>query len=404
METDDILSSVEETTSSTVRSNTSNLLVNDTYDFNFNDVDTTSEKLQLLAHHEGPRDRFSSTYFIFFAFGIGSFLPWTVFIMAGEYFDLKLWSANSTSDNLENTYESYVSAAAQSSNVTFLLVNVYITHRFTAKIRIYSALLSMLLLLLSTVVFVYIDTSQWRYQFFGITMVTIVAVNAAGAFFLGGIVGIAGMMPPKYTQAVLAGQGVAGMITSFCQVFSLLGSGGTRAVLSDSQKQRSALGYFLSSSVFIAFCLFLFRLLHNLPFAVHHFENSKNSNINTSVGDGQERKQPTQPKKWEVFKQIRKPALAVLLTSLATVFVYPAVGSLVRSTAWSQHRCQVHRNDSLFRNTTYNTSSGTAWTCTYFTPVGCFLLYNVGNAVGRLFPRCIHKQCVAYACCSYLHG
>lgn len=57
METDDILSSVEETTSSTVRSNTSNLLVNDTYDFNFNDVDTTSEKLQLLAHHEGPRDR-----------------------------------------------------------------------------------------------------------------------------------------------------------------------------------------------------------------------------------------------------------------------------------------------------------------------------------------------------------
>jgi len=63
---------------------------------------------------------------------------------------------------------------------------------------------------------------------------------------------------------------------------------------------------------------------------------------------------------WAIVKRIWIWILAVFVCFFGTLIVFPAITVLVKSTG-----------------------SGNDWSDTYFIPVGCFLLFNVGDFVGR---------------------
>ena len=68
------------------------------------------------------------------------------------------------------------------------------------------------------------------------------------------------------------------------------------------------------------------------------------------------------PKKstFKIIKQIWIWILSIFICFFGTLIVFPAITVLVKST-----------------------NTGTTWSDTYYIPVGCFLLFNVGDFIGR---------------------
>ena len=69
----------------------------------------------------------------------------------------------------------------------------------------------------------------------------------------------------------------------------------------------------------------------------------------------------TQMSTFAIIKQTWIWILSVFVCFFGTLILTPAINTLVKST-----------------------SSGNAWSDTYFIPVGCFLLFNIGDFVGRM--------------------
>ena len=57
-----------------------------------------------------------------------------------------------------------------------------------------------------TTVLVLLDTKDWTAGFFAVTITSVIVINIFSAILQGGLFGFAGMLPPRYTQAVMGGQ------------------------------------------------------------------------------------------------------------------------------------------------------------------------------------------------------
>ena len=92
---------------------------------------------------------------------------------------------------------------------------------------------------------------------FYITTAFVLVAGATAALIQAGIFGLAGRFPSVYTQAVMSGQGVAGMTVSIISLASsLAGScGGASASPTWKQIQPASFNYFLSSTVVILLTL-----------------------------------------------------------------------------------------------------------------------------------------------------
>merc|ERR1719433_2378511 len=95
-------------------------------------------------------------------------------------------------------------------NVIMFFLNTLFKHKDPLKVRMVSSVVIMTLLFIGTTALVKVDSSKWTNDFFYITIGTVILVNMATAIYQGGLFGLSGMMPPKYTGAVMTGQGIGG--------------------------------------------------------------------------------------------------------------------------------------------------------------------------------------------------
>lgn len=336
-----------------------------------------------------PVDKFNIVYFVMVIQGVGTLLPWNMFITAHAYFQEKLQGTGWT-----HSFESYFSIAAMAPNVIMFLLNTLFKHKFTIQVRMLTSVCIMTLCFVLTTVLVLIDTTNWRAEFFYITIGTIVVINMGSAVYQGGLFGVCGMMPQKYTGAVMTGQGVGGTFAALASIFSLLGG---------KNAQSSGFGYFMSATVVLTICLVTYIMLHKLKFARHYIaphEERKEIKFPSIQADQIERLANWQippkksgnyshstlsldheallgvnvhPKEIEiqskerpplflVFKQIAKLGVSVALVFFVTLAAFPALTSRIQP--------KVKGDDK--------------WSSTYFVPVTCFLLFNVGDFSGRL--------------------
>ena len=320
-------------------------------------------------------DWFNMAYIILYLQGVGSLLPWNFFITARGYFVEKFKSE----PDLQDTFESAFSVAAMIPNVLALLVNVFLTKQVNRNLRMIVCLVLTLLCFIATTTFVKINTTSWTKTFFGITIGIVIVINMACAIYGGTFFGVAGIIGQKYTQALMGGQGLGGTFAAVASIFSLLG---------DSEPEDSAFGYFLTAVVVICFCSIAYVIFFRLTFVnfclrrnefkgLRGSQSSVKASINaltassssvvsvTSLGStASSVAYPIQEDipYLQILRQILPMAVSVCIVFTTTLALFPSVLSGIESV---------------------NKSNGSIWTNKLFSPLSCFLLFNLGDLTGR---------------------
>ncbi|XP_074648173.1 equilibrative nucleoside transporter 1-like isoform X1 [Tubulanus polymorphus] len=327
----------------------------------------------------GPPDRFHLVYILFYVLGIGTLLPWNFFSTAKGYFLYKLRNtsipvANATNpdmlNNLQISFESYLAIAAMVPNILFLFLNTALTKRIRLKVRMVTSIVIMIIMFGFTIVLVKIDTDQWQETFLGVTLGTVVILNANGAIMQGCLFGLASMFPRRYLQSVMGGQALGGSLAALANIAAI--SAGNDDYID------SAFGYFLTATVILIICLMSYLALGVSHFAkfhaekclAHHESLDKNAAV-IDLGSNEASVPLILNRKinyFMVWRRIWFYAVSVCIIFSVTLGLFPGVLSAIVSENYGKSK----------------------WATLYFTPVICFFLFNTGDLIGRTLAAWLH--------------
>ncbi|XP_018595754.1 equilibrative nucleoside transporter 1a isoform X2 [Scleropages formosus] len=315
-----------------------------------------------------PRDRYHAVWIIFFILGLGTLLPWNFFMTATAYFTSRLKnSTNLTAseavgrNTLESTFNNVMTLCAMVPLLIFTCLNSFIHQKIPQKVRILGGLVAIFVVFLVTAIVVKVEISPLPFYVF--TMIKIVFINSFGAILQSSLFGLAGMLPASYTAPIMSGQGLAGTFAAFSMICALL---------SGSELQDSAFGYFITACMVILLAIVSYIALPKMEFFQYYLE----TNSNRASGDEENKmdllkKDPAEKMPvlndeepassssvFSIFRKIWVMALSVCFVFTITIGVFPAVTVDAQSTVATDR-------------------------ATYFIPVSCFLVFNLMDWAGR---------------------
>ncbi|XP_070577962.1 equilibrative nucleoside transporter 1-like [Ptychodera flava] len=305
----------------------------------------------------GPVDKWKLVYWIFALHGLGTLLPWNMFITAEAYFTEHKFGNVSDSAEYKDKFLSYLGIAAFVPTLCFVTVTLFIQHRTMTKSRIGYSILLMILLFALTVGLAIIDSSSWPGIFYGVTMGTVVAFNGASAVYQSSLFGFAGRLPVKYTQGVLAGQGLGGTFVSLVSILSITVASSLKA---------AAIGYFSCALAVLIICYATFVLMNKLPYVKFYLHQSHEDEDEPDDKKGEgppKRRVPAAPPFLKIFWKIKWQLFNIWMVFFVTLAIFPAVLVQVEPSG--------EVSEFKFK---------------YFTPLTCFLLFNMCDFVGSIFP------------------
>ncbi|XP_053160488.1 equilibrative nucleoside transporter 1 isoform X2 [Hemicordylus capensis] len=338
-----------------------------------------------------PQDRYKAVWLIFFILGLGMLLPWNFFMTATLYFTSRLKESHniSSADHLahanatgtggppltylQSIFSNVMTLCAMLPLLVFTCLNSFIHQRIPQQVRILCSLVAIFLVFMVTAILVKVPMEPL--PFFIVTMVKIVFINSFGAILQGSLFGLAGLLPASYIAPIMSGQGLAGTFAALAMIC---------AIASGSELETSAFGYFITACAVILLAIGSYVVLPRLDFFRYYSMKDKTEyrshgnhcEIEAKVDlikkdglNGVELKQlengATHTPNHEIsvfniFKKIWVMAMSVCLVFAVTIGVFPAVTVEVHSTI----------------------AGKTLW-AKYFTPVSCFLMFNVFDWAGR---------------------
>ncbi|KAH8298104.1 hypothetical protein KR018_006835 [Drosophila ironensis] len=302
-----------------------------------------------------PRDKYLIVFFIFLLHGLGTLMPWNMFITAKSYFeDFKLGANNTvaTDVNYRTNFMQNMGFASQIPNLLFNWLNIFVNFGGDLTSRIVYSIIFEMIILLVTIVLAMVDSSAWPGVFFWTTMVCIVLLNVCNGIYQNTIYGIAATLPIKYTGAVVLGSNLSGCFTT---LMSLLCT-----VLFES-KRTSAIYYFVTAILILLLCFDTYFALPLNKF-FRHYESLTQSGDGKSKSTAESQaKQPLRIPYWQIFKKAWPQLFNIFLTFFVTLSVFPAIQS------------NIHRSDPDF-----------VVGSDLFVLVTCFATFNVFAMLGSL--------------------
>lgn len=218
--------------------------------------------------------------------------------------------------------------------------------------RVVWSLIIEIIIFLVTVILAMVDSSAWPGTFFWATMTSVVILNMAGGIFQNTVYGMAAKLPPKYTGAVVLGSNISG---TFATVISIL-SGSIW-----SSYRKAAIYYFITAMFVILLCFdTYFAMPLNRFYRYHEImsekqqEKSRRSGINVNA----------RPPYFKIFRQSFMQLFNIFFIFFVTLSIFPAVHSKIYQQGEGEFLGFVPRN--------------------LFTPVTCFLTFNVFAMLGSL--------------------
>ena len=352
-----------------------------------------------------PVDSYRLVFIILLVHGIGTLMPWNMFINANDYFADHKLSPNYIASGeetglskaevaeLRKNFLSYLTIVAQVPNVIFNGLNLIVNlGSGNLKLRVNLMLFVEGLIFLLTIILVVVDSSKWPNAFFYITMGSVVVLNMASGVYQNCIFGTGAKFPGTYTNAILIGSNFSGTFTSTVNLLTTW--------MAPDPKQ-AALYYFITALFIIVICIVSYNLLPLIRFFRFYdqldnqqpaeedtkLESFKRvtsetsatlKNNNDDVPDNFRKTvdamvpKSTQPDdendgsylselqhKWNVFKQCWPQLLNVFLTFHVTLALFPAV------------LANTHQLQGWFDEK-------------YFSPFSCFFIFNLFALIGNL--------------------
>ncbi|KAH9488431.1 hypothetical protein Btru_052375 [Bulinus truncatus] len=320
----------------------------------------------IRSSYSEPVDRKHGVFLIFGFLGLASLLPWNFFITAKKYFDFKFRNTSLPSNvsfddekhitSMQKEFESYLSIVSNGSNLFFMIITVLLVRAIVVKYRVLASTLLITIIFIVTSALTEVDTDSWQGNFFIFTLVAATLMSGAQSVLTGSVLGLSAIFPPIYSQSAMIGQAAGGTFSALCSILTHTTGG---------DPVTSGLIFFLIATVITVLSFVAYIWLHFLSFSRYYMISLAN-NINRASDDDMPANEGDALNKVNYFKVILRKSwmycLSVCLVFLVTLSIFPAVCSLIKP--MSKQKSE--------------------WGDTYFTPVICFLLFNVGDFVGRL--------------------
>ncbi|XP_069679045.1 equilibrative nucleoside transporter 1 isoform X2 [Periplaneta americana] len=300
---------------------------------------------QAVLEMNPPTDRLRLVYITLLLHGIGTLMPWNMFITAKAYFeDYKLAGTPYVANFLP-----YVAFAAQIPNLLLNWINIFIPMGVGGSLttRIVWSILVEVVVFILTVILAMCDSSQWPEVFFTVTMITVVILNMANGVYQNTVYGMAAKLPFKYTGAVILGANISGTFTAIINVVSKF----------MSPNERTAAIYYFITALFILLACFdtYFALPLNRFYRYHELIYEKEQQAKRKQNLGAVTYTPF----CTILKQCLPQCFNVFFVFFVTLTIFPAVHSEIQMT-----------DENFFTGVRY------------YSDVTCFLTFNIGAMLG----------------------
>jgi len=287
-------------------------------ELNFKDVTMEQAVLEM----NPPKDWLHLVYFILLLHGIGTLMPWNMFITAKAYFEDYKLTDRITGNRTEyaGNFLPYVGFASQIPNLLLNWINIIIPLGAGGSLttRIVWSILVEVIVFVFTVVLAMVDSSQWPGAFFAITMCTVVILNMANGVYQNTVFGMAAKLPFKYTGAVILGTNISGTFTAIISVASKI----------ISPSERTAAIYYFITALFVLLACFdtYFALPLNRFYRYHElvYEKEQQAKRKQSVNAVSSTPFCT------ILKQCLPQCFNVFFVFFVTLTIFPAVHSEIK--------------------------------------------------------------------------
>ncbi|KAI5195425.1 hypothetical protein E4T38_09065 [Aureobasidium subglaciale] len=306
-------------------------------------------------------------YSIFLLLGVAMLWAWNMLLAAGPYFQSRFAS----SDRLLDNFQASELAVSSITNLGSMLVLSNMQARASYPRRIVMSLLINLLAftLLALSTWFALGVSANAYFAFLIFIVFVTSL-AAGLCQNGVFAFVSGFGQPRYTQAIMTGQGVAGVLPCIAQIISVLSVKQSRSDDSSTDGYKDAVpvpgtaafAYFLTATVICASTLIAFFFL--LRVHSRKAPNTTTQDMTSSLDSLVPSERKTVPFS-VLFRKLRWLSAAVFLT-FAVTMMFPIYTQRILSVNASSSSSRLFQAPS-------------------FIPLA-FLFWNAGDLLGRLLP------------------
>ena len=222
-----------------------------------------------------PEDKGNVCYWAYFSLGTGVLFPWNAFITAVDYFQ-DLYPKQHVDRVFGVTY----------MFPNLLVLGVLLLHPLglSTSHRIYVGFFLYLFCLFSVplidAVLIGDTGSEGTWTF---TVAAVALAGVADGIAQGSVFGSVTMLPSSYTQAVVSGTSVSGLVISVLRVL-------TKALISQDEKglRTSTFIYFSAAGAFCVFCIGLQYGITNTDFYQYHLKGSSSHGDVSTISKGSE--------------------------------------------------------------------------------------------------------------------
>ncbi|KAL2829779.1 nucleoside transporter-domain-containing protein [Aspergillus cavernicola] len=260
-------------------------------------------------------------YWVFFILGVSMLWAWNMFLAAAPFFHHRFQS-----DNWALThYQSSILTVSTVTNLAsvFVLAKLQESASYPRRIIVSLFINIAIFTLLAFSTLVLKDVSVTVY--FGFLMVMVCGASMATGINQNGVFAfVSGFGREEYTQAIMSGQGVAGVLPCLAQILSVLAVPEQGEEQAPGSSWKSAFACFITATGASALTLVSFVWLTKRQ-SLHVIDDNSES-INTDTD-------PTPTKTvslWSLFTRLRLPAISIYLCFVVTM-MYPVYTSKIES-------------------------------------------------------------------------
>ncbi|XP_049823647.1 equilibrative nucleoside transporter 3 isoform X2 [Aethina tumida] len=299
-----------------------------------------------------PRDKYFSTYILFYTLGMISQMPSNFFITANSYWMYKFRNTSIPFDphekekkDLQATFTSNFSIVANVVSFAFIIITVKFAKKISVSTRIIGSLCAEMVLFMITIVFVNVNSDSWQYGFYIFTLITGVLLNGSSAVCLISAFQLSSKFPQAYVAAQLTGQSVCGIFAALIQILAL--TNGIERVIPN------AFIYFSTALLAILATLMFYGYKKRYSEFFNYYENLEVQTQNTGLPFSKENV-------LRVLKKMKFLLFSMIFIQGGTIIIHPGLTANVVSVG----------EDSK-------------WNTTFFVPVITYLMYNICDFAGR---------------------